>query len=105
MIREELFSTNLRFYRRREGLSQECLAEKLDVSTRTIQFLESGMNLPSLSLAIKIAMVFNISMDELLGLNNVYDMELKKIVCGMTEPEKRKTVDILKSIIELVGKL
>ena len=105
MTREELFSINLRFYRRKKGLSQESLAERLGVSTRTIQFLESGTNLPSLSLAIKIAKVFEISLDELLGLNGFYDIGLKKKVSEMTEAEIKEAIDITKAIIELFRKL
>lgn len=104
MTREELFSANLRFYRKKKGINQEDLAEKLNVSTRTIQFLESGTNLPSLSLAIRIAIAFNISMDELLGLNGFYDIGLKKKVSEMTESEIREAIDITKAIIELFRK-
>lgn len=69
MTQKELFSENLKIYRKKKNLSQEELAETLDVSTRTIQFLESGMHFPSLPLAIKIAILFETSIDELLGMN------------------------------------
>lgn len=47
------------------GLTQDDLAEKLDVSRQTIISLEKGRYNPSLRLAFKIADVFHCQIEEL----------------------------------------
>jgi len=51
---------NIRLYRKAKGLTQELLAEKLDVSGSYIGYLERGTKSPSLELLSKIADVFRI---------------------------------------------
>jgi putative transcriptional regulator len=52
----------LRFFA--EEMSQQTLAEKTNVSRQTINAIELGKYTPSLELAYKIAMVFNVSIDK-----------------------------------------
>ena len=51
-------NNRLRELREREGWSQGELAERLDVSRRTINALETGKYDPSLPLAFRIARLF-----------------------------------------------
>ncbi len=51
--------------RKQTGLTQEELAEKLEVSRQTISSLESGRYNPSILLAFKIAKMFNLSIEEI----------------------------------------
>lgn len=51
--------------RKKEGLSQESLAEKLGVTRQTISNWESGQTSPDLLQAGKISEIFHISLDEL----------------------------------------
>ncbi len=51
--------------RTRINLSQQDLAEKVNVSRQTIHSIESGKFMPSYILAIKIARVLNIPVEEL----------------------------------------
>ncbi len=51
--------------RKQNGLTQEELAEKLEVSRQTISSLESGRYNPSILLAFKIAKMFNLSIEEI----------------------------------------
>ncbi|HEY3315333.1 MAG TPA: helix-turn-helix transcriptional regulator [Bacillota bacterium] len=48
----------------RHGLTQEDLADKVDVSRQTIISIESGRYNPSITLAYKIARVFGQSIEE-----------------------------------------
>ncbi len=50
------------------SLTQEELADKCDVSWRTISNLERGLVIPDLCMLFKIAQIFNVSIDELLSL-------------------------------------
>jgi putative transcriptional regulator len=50
--------------RKAKGLRQEELADILEVSRQTIGSLENGRYNPSITLAFKIAKVFNLSIEE-----------------------------------------
>ena len=58
-------TTKLREYRARDKLSQEELARKVGVRRETIGNLENGKYNPSLKLAMDIAKVFHVSVEEL----------------------------------------
>ena len=49
-------------------LTQEALADKCEVSWRTISNLERGLVVPDLYMLVKIAQIFNVSIDEMLNL-------------------------------------
>jgi len=57
--------TRIKEYREKYGLTQEALAEKVDVTRQTIIFLEKGKYNPSLRLAYKIARVFNVKIEDI----------------------------------------
>ncbi len=62
---KEYLSLKIKAIREVSGLTQEELAEKCDVSWRTISNLERGIVMPSLQLICKLSKQFNISIDEL----------------------------------------
>ena len=51
--------------RKQNQLTQEQLAEKLHVSRQTIHSIESQKYLPSITLAFKIARLFNLSIEDI----------------------------------------
>ncbi len=51
--------------RKKAGLTQEMLAEKLEVSRQTIGSLEAGRYNPSIQLAFKLARFFKVTIEEL----------------------------------------
>lgn len=55
--------------RTKHDMTQEQLAEKLSVTRQTIFYLESGKYNPSLKLAMKIAQVFDVKVEELFELD------------------------------------
>lgn len=61
------FSSMLCYLRKREGLSQAQLAEKLDVAKSTVSMYENDERKPSFEMLEKIADFFNINMDTLVG--------------------------------------
>lgn len=66
----------IRDYRQKNNLTQESLAEKVDVNKNFIYMLENDQRALSLQLAIKIANALNISLDELFAdelLHHNYD--------------------------------
>ncbi|MCS5489706.1 helix-turn-helix transcriptional regulator [Algoriphagus limi] len=54
--------------RARHNLTQQDLAEKVQVSRQTINSIEAGKYVPSTVLALKIAKVFSISVEEIFEL-------------------------------------
>jgi putative transcriptional regulator len=52
-------------YREKTGITQEALADKVDVTRQTILFLEKGKYNPSLRLAYKISRTLNTPIEEL----------------------------------------
>jgi putative transcriptional regulator len=57
--------TKIKELREKHNLTQEALAEKVDVTRQTILFLEKGKYNPSLRLAYKIAKVLNSKIEEI----------------------------------------
>ncbi len=57
--------TKIKELREKRNLTQEALAEKVDVTRQTILFLEKGKYNPSLRLAHKIAKALNSKIDEI----------------------------------------
>lgn len=61
--------------RKRCGLSQEAVAEKLGVSRQTVSKWETDETLPDIRQSKKMAMLYNISLDELID----FDIDMKEI--------------------------
>lgn len=57
--------TKIKELREKRNLTQEALAEKVDVTRQTILFLEKGKYNPSLRLAYKIAKALNSKIEEI----------------------------------------
>lgn len=51
--------------RKKSGITQEILADRLEVSRQTIGSLESGRYNPSILLAFKLARFFDVTIEEL----------------------------------------
>ena len=70
---ETEFKKNLKFLRQERGLGQVELAKKLGVSNGIISLWENGLREPNLASLVGIALFFQVSLDELVGME-----ELKK---------------------------
>ena len=64
--RIEKLSANIRAERSRKNISQECLSEKINVSTRTISAIENGWQKPSVFVLNDIAKALEIDINVLL---------------------------------------
>jgi len=71
---------NIQEYRKKLGLSQEELGQKLFVSRQTISLWEKDQTLPTIENLKRLKEIFNISVDKILGYN-----ETKKEICKATE--------------------
>ena len=61
------FGEKLQALRRRTGMSQDMLAEKLEVSRQAVSKWERDEAMPETDKLVRIAKLFDISLDELLS--------------------------------------
>ena len=61
------FATNLQKLRKKENMSQEALAEKLDVTRQSVSKWESGTSYPEMDKLIAICKIFSVDMDTLVN--------------------------------------
>ena len=69
----------IRELRRRDGRTQEALAEALGVTSQAVSRWESGGSYPDMEMIPSIANYFGITIDELFGYNNDREMKIKAI--------------------------
>lgn len=67
--------TKVKELRAEHGMTQQQLADMVDVSSRTIISIEKGQYSPSLMLAYRMAKVFGVSVEELCCLEENLEME------------------------------
>jgi len=60
-------SENIKFYRKSLGLTQEKLANMLNGKKSLVSNYENGYSCPDITVLIKLADIFEISLDELVG--------------------------------------
>lgn len=77
------------YYRRLHAMTQEELAERLNVSAQAVSKWEQKINLPDIMLLPEIADVFNISIDELFGMK-VYKEPVFELVESVPWEDDRK---------------
>ena len=82
---------NLFEARKRAGLSQDKVAEKLGITRQTISKWETNETIPDIYQAKKLAKLYNLSLDELIE----FDMDIKEIeeVIKNTNEEKEAKID------------
>lgn len=78
-----MIDANIKYMRKKLGLSQEELAEKINVSRQSIAKWENGDSLPDIIKCRELANIFNISIDELIN----YSIE-KKVPVDSQDPGK-----------------
>lgn len=94
-----ILKENIRYYRSMRGLTQEQLAEKSGLSTSYIAALETGMKVPSLKSAVRIAQELEVEVAQILSSRE--ELELREFVRrysrGMGGVEQK--LDLILSIL------
>ena len=72
-----IFSEKLVTLRKAKGITQEQLAEKLDVTRQSISKWESGQSVPELEKIVALSTVFDVSTDYLLKSSEIDDLSVK----------------------------
>lgn len=88
-----VFGENLQFYRKKREMTQEQLAERLDVSRQTVSKWEAGTSYPEMEKILQLCELFSCEMDTLLRRNAAeleiadsqgYDIHMDKFRRGIT---------------------
>ena len=86
------FGCRLKNLRIHAGLTQVQVSERLNLSKSVISAYENGNRLPSYDILIKIARIFNVTTDYLLGVDAQDGTDLS----GLAEDEKAALVQLIK---------
>ena len=89
--------------RRSKGISQLCLAEMADISKEHLSNLERGNKLPSAKTLAQIASALDVSLDTLVGVDNVQsyieiDAQLQSLLSSYPLTEKDALLAIFRDI-------
>lgn len=94
-----LFSKNLNYYRKAHGLKQKELAAILGVSAAAVSSWETGISTPHLETLYKICSVLDISISDLLGIEDHYSVDERTLLDAYRKhPEMQKAVKTLLGI-------
>lgn len=100
-----LFSENLKTLRKQKGMSQETLAQQLNVVRQTISKWEKGLSVPDAEMLTKIADLFEVSVSELLGSKIENEKEINEVATQLAllneqlANRSRRTHKIIKTIL------
>lgn len=78
---------NLRLLREEKGLSQQALAEMLNISQQAVFKYEKSSNEPDISTLIKLADIFEVTVDYLIGNTDIREKVAKSSAVLLTEEE------------------
>ena len=87
---------NIRDLRTAKKLTQSELAERVGVTKGTISAYEVGTRLPSYDILIKLAQIFRVSTDNLLGFSQKYVIDVSKL-----SARQRNVVQEIASLYEV----
>ena len=93
-----VFGSVLKELRRKAGLTQKALADKLGVTKSVISYYELAERTPSPEMLLKIANVFHVSTDYLLGRKKIESDFLD--LSGLAENDKRILRELTASLRE-----
>ncbi len=115
------FASNLQKLRKRENMSQEALAEKLDVTRQSVSKWESSATYPEMDKLISICKIFNVDMDTLVNGNvddekkqdketaintkdllDKFNTLMKKIVCLFESMSFKEIIEFLVTVFLLI---
>ena len=101
-----MISSNIRFLRNREGLSQEAFAERFGVSRQSVAKWENGESAPDIAKCREIADYYDISLDSLVVLSLseegiLEDTNEGKYIFGMIKVGERGQIVIPKHAREV----
>ena len=102
------FGDNLKLIRKNKNMSQELLAEKMNVSRQSVSKWENGEAYPEMNNILELCKIFNCKINDLIHTDmsdlNSLDKEIILNVVKFNE-QKQKQVKALSNVIALIGKI
>ena len=96
----EQIGQRIKQYRKKAHITQEQLADKIDVATSTIAHAENGTSKPSLPLLVKTANALNVTLDQLVCDSlHVIDTYIEKDICDLLGDCNTREKQIFRDII------
>lgn len=101
----KIVGNRIKEVREKRNLTQEELADKVDLSPTHISVIERGLKVPKLDNFVAIANALDVSADELLfdvvdrsvlGTTN----QLSEIICKLSLKEQRKIIGLVRYLVE-----
>ena len=95
--------------RKKSGLSQEEVAEKIGVSRQTISKWETNETVPDIYQSKKMAKLYKISLDELIGRRTLiteessYEQQILNVVETMDDTKKELSLRLLNEVAQQRG--
>lgn len=95
---KKLLGKKIKFYREIKGFTQEQLAEKSDLNTRSLSFIECGTNFVTASTLEKLCKVLDVTPKQLFDFNfsNKSDKDLKLEINNLIKNNPEKINDVYK---------
>ena len=102
------FGDNLRKIRKSKKMSQEQLAEKMNVTRQSVSKWENGESYPEMSNIFELCKVFNCKLNELVypDMSDISSLD-EEIVMNVVKfnEKKQKEVKTLSNVISMIGKI
>ena len=105
MSLRQIFSSNIKFYRAQNNLSQQELAEKCDTATNYISEIETGRKFPSIEMIEKLSNVLNVPAWAFLYVNSQVNHELRPVVVLSDKLTSEKKEEILQEVFCEIQKI
>ena len=86
------FGNTLKKLRHQAGMTQQQLADKLRVTKAVISYYELQERYPSPEVLLKLALIFNVTTDYLLGIERIHTLNLE----GLTDDD----VTVVKQLVD-----
>ena len=105
IMNQKAIGRRIKAAREKKRLTQEQLAELVDLSPMHVSVIERGVKLPKLETLINIANILDVSADELLQdvVNNqtkLYASEASELINQLSREDQRRVLAALRSFVE-----
>lgn len=96
------FGTKIKRLRAKYGYTQEELAEKMQIATRTLCGIENGENFVKAETIEKFCEIFDVSMLELMSIDHIRPQEelVKEIINDIHNIKNREKIETLYKIVK-----
>ncbi len=105
MDQKRLLGKRINEIRKRQGLSQERLAERASISAQYVSNIERGKENPTLDLLLRLAEALRVSLGQLCDFETVEDLNRRKMRSSIGAILKKSDPDQLRLALKLLRSL